>query len=78
MAQELVLRSNSSFLRKGSDCIVTRGTFIREHDGDARRAVVARPAEGLEPDQRRRPPLVVVADVDAEADFRPSPLPSAA
>jgi hypothetical protein len=70
MAQELVLRSISSFLGKGSNCIVTRRTLFRQHDGNDRLAVVSRSAEGLEPDQRRRVVAVVVADVDPEAHFR--------
>src|SRR3954452_10138852 len=70
MAQELVLRSNSSFLCKESTCAVTRRTFVGHHHGNARPAVIVRPTESLEPDQRRRSLPVVVADVDADADFR--------
>src|SRR6266851_1554967 len=36
MAQELLLRSNSSFLRKGSICVVTRRTVQGEKDGGHR------------------------------------------
>jgi len=41
MAQELVLRSNSSFLRKDSTCVVTRRTLVGQHDRDDRPALVA-------------------------------------
>jgi hypothetical protein len=41
------------------------------HYGNDGRAAVAGPADRLRPDQRRRSLAVVVADVDAEADFRP-------
>jgi hypothetical protein len=73
MAQELVLRSNSSFLRKGSTCVVTRRTLVRQQDGDDLLAVIARTAQGLEAHQRRGALAVVVADVNGEADF-PAPL----
>jgi hypothetical protein len=48
---------------------VALSVFLRDHDRDARRAVIARPAEGLEPDQRRGALPVVVADMDAEAQL---------
>jgi len=38
MAQELVLRSNSAFLRKESICVVTRRTFVGQQNGNAGRA----------------------------------------
>jgi len=70
MAQELLLRSNSSFLRKGSTCVVTRRTLIRQQDGYARRAAIAWATHGLEADQGRDALPVVVADVDGEVYFR--------
>src|SRR5262245_38321896 len=44
--------------------------LIPEHDGDARRAVIVWAADCLEPNQRRRSILVVVADMDGEANLR--------
>jgi hypothetical protein len=75
MAQELVLRSNSSFLRKESICVVTRRTLIGQHDGNDGLAVVPRAADGLEADQRRRSLAVVVADVQGEGHDAPAALP---
>jgi len=51
---------------------VSWSIFLRQQDRDARRAVIVRPAQGLEANQGRRAFPVVVADVDAVADFRPA------
>jgi hypothetical protein len=48
-----------------------RSVFVRSQHRDARRAVIVRPADRLEPDERRGAVAIVVADVDAETDFRP-------
>src|SRR5690242_12507222 len=68
MAQELSSRSNSSFLRKGSICLVTRRTLVGEHDGNDGLPLVPRPTHRLEPDEGWDALPVVVPDVDAEAD----------
>ncbi len=47
-----------------------------QQDGKARRAVIVRPAQGLQPDQGWRALPVVGADVNAEADFRPAITPA--
>ena len=75
MALELVLRSNSSFLRKESICVVTRRTLVGHHHGDNRLALVPRAADRLEPDPRRRPLAVVVADVPGEREDAAAFLP---
>jgi hypothetical protein len=75
MAQELVLRSNSSFLRKGSTCVVTRRTLVRQHDGYARRPVIAWVAHGLEADERRVRSQLSLRTCRAKGATRPADLP---
>src|SRR5262249_19242299 len=53
-----------------------RSILVREHHGNDRRAVVAGGAQCLGAHERRCALAVVVADVDAEADLRPTGNPA--